>query len=582
MTQGKLRLLFGLAAASALVALTVACGDDSTTATKTAAPAGSATGSTGASAAATTAPAGTKGGEITVQQTEPQSFDPTWSQFGQDISVERMAWRGLYRLDKDNKPQPEMAASAPQIAADGKTYTIKLRSGLKWSDGKPLLAKDFVAGLIRTCDPDNAGNYQYVVSDIVGCDDYYNPDNQKKTDAEKQALRDKVAVRAVDDLTVEIKLINAQPTFTIILALWATFPIPSHIVTTPGAKWPSVDKLAYNGPFKIQSYAAKDNVVLVRNDNYYGTQALLDKITMKFIDKLDVAENAYRAGQLQMTQANLVNLAVIKADPTLGKEYVQTARAATRAIHINQLHKPLDNYEVRLALAQATDRATLIKVAFNGAHVLSTTWMPPNVVAGGVTATSFAKTTGYDPEAAKKHLEKAGYPGGKDFPKLVFVISDTPDRKATAEFVKEQWKKILNIDIDVQVVDGKTRAARFLALDYDLFFGGWSQDYPDPENWVLGLWNTGGSGNHYGVSDPKLDELYKKAQFNTNDEERRAQWREINVLLSENPMDAGVVLYQESFNYLINPKLKGAKENATVQDGTLAGDWNAEAWSLSK
>ncbi len=150
-----------------------------------------------------------------------------------------------------------------------------------------------------------------------------------------------------------------------------------------------------------------------------------------------------------------------------------------------------------------------------------------------------------DPDAASAARVVYEYFGGKEkFPNVKDELMDAVDQGDAAEFSEEE---VL-----------------------------------DPENWVLGLWNTGGSSNHYGVSDPKLDELYKKAQFNTNDEERRAQWREINVLLSENPMDAGVLLYQESYNYLINPKLKGAKENATVQDGTLAGDWNAEAWSLSK
>jgi oligopeptide transport system substrate-binding protein len=481
-------------------------------------------------------------------------------------------------LNKDNKAEPELAASLPAISSDGKTYTVKMKPGLKWSDGQPLTAKDVVAGIQRTCDPDNAGNYKDTISNIVGCDEFYSA--ASKTAAEKSALMAAVGVKATDDSTVEFKLESAQPTFTLVLSLWMTFPSPSHIVKTSSEAWPDVTKLAYSGPYKVQEYKAKDQAVLVRNDNYYGTAANIDKITMKYIDKLDVAENAYRADQLQMTRVNLTNLQVVKADPKLGKEYFQVPGVTTRAVHMNLKVKPLDNAKVRLALSQATDRETLNKVAFQGAYIPSTTWMPPAVVGGGVKEDSFAGTIGFNAEKAKKNLADAGYADGKGFPALTITVNDVPDRVATAEFLKEQWKKVLNIDINIEVVDSRTRAAKFTSEDYQLFPGGWTQDYPDPENWVAGLFNTGGANNHYGVSDAKLDDLFKKALFNTNDEERRTQYREINKLLSEDPLLAGPVLYQESFNYIAKSNLKGPKENAGPLDAFLAGDWTIETWYL--
>lgn len=569
MMRFKPRFLFGLLAVLAISLLMVACGDDDDD------------DDGGADATATQAGDTPKrGGEITMVYPEPDSFDPHYSAFAQDIGVQRMVWRGLYRLNKDNKAEPELAASMPTISSDGKTYTVKLKSGLKWSDGAALTAKDFVAGIQRTCDPDNAGNYKDTIGNIVGCDEFYAA--SKESAEQKTKLRDAVGVKATDDTTVEFKLENAQPTFTLILSLWMTFPSPAHVVKTSSEAWPDVTKLVYNGPYKIIEYKAKDQAVLVRNDNYYGTPANIDKITMKYIDKLDVAENAYRANQIDITRVNLTNLTVVKADPTLGKEYFQVPGVTTRAVHMNLAKKPLDNAKVRLALSQATDRDTLNKVAFQGAYIPSTTWMPPAVVGGGITETSYSKTVGFNADQAKKTLAEAGYPDGKGFPVLTITVNDVPDRKATAEFLKEQWKKILNIDITIEVVDSKTRAAKFTSEDYELFPGGWTQDYPDPENWVAGLFQTGGANNHYGVSDTKLDDLFKKASFNTNDEERRSQYREINKLLSEDPLLAGPVLYQESFNYIAKTKLKGPKENAGPLDAFLAGDWNIEAWYLEK
>ena len=139
----------------------VACGDDDDDDTGN--------GSTGTPSGGTPI----RGGEITIVYPEPESFDPHYSAFAQDIGVQRMVWRGLYRLTLGNKTEPEMAASMPEISSDGKTYTVKLQAGLKWSDGQPLTAKDFVAGIHRTCNPDNAGNYKDTIGNIVGCDEYY-------------------------------------------------------------------------------------------------------------------------------------------------------------------------------------------------------------------------------------------------------------------------------------------------------------------------------------------------------------------------------------------------------------------------
>lgn len=556
--------LLGLFAIFVVSLISAACGDDDDDEGGTATPGGGGEPN--------------RGGEVTIAYPEPASFDPHYSSFAQDIGVQRMVWRGLYKLNGENQPEPEMAAALPEISDDGKTYTIELKADLKWSDGDDLTADDFVAGIQRTCNPDNAGQYKDTIGNIVGCNDYYNAADA--SDAEKETLRNAVGVKALSPTELEITLANAQPTFTQILSLWMTFPSPSHIVTDPGMPWPDVTELAYNGPFMIESYTPKDSAVVVRNDNYAGEPAYLDKITMRYIDQLDVAENAYRADQIDVTRANLTNLNAIKADPVLGKEFIQVGGVTTRAVHMNLNKEPLDNYLVRLALSQATDRETLNTVAFQGAYIPSTTWMPPAVVGGGVTEETFNDIVGFDPEAAKDNLAEAGYPDGEGFPVLTITVNDVPDRRATAEFLKEQWKQILNIDVNIDVVDSATRAQRFTAEDYDLFPGGWTQDYPDPENWVAGLFNSDGANNHYGVADDDLDALFEKAFFNTNDEERREQYRQINEMLSSAPLLVGPVLYQESFNYLIKPNLYGPREFVGPTDAHLAGDWNVEAWYL--
>src|SRR5574341_949520 len=172
------------------------------------------------------------GGELTLQSLEFASLDPHFSSFLEDISLERMLWRGLYTLDVDNVPQPAMASAAPTVSDDGLTYTIKLREGLKWSDGDDLTADDFVAGIHRTCNPDNAGQYEYVLTNVPGCDAHYT--NEAGFDPE---LEKEIGVRAVDPSTIEFKLLEPQPTFPIILSLWMTFPSPVHLFPNSSDPW---------------------------------------------------------------------------------------------------------------------------------------------------------------------------------------------------------------------------------------------------------------------------------------------------------------------------------------------------------
>ena len=205
MTKSKWQLLLSMFAIFAIMAFAAACGDDDDddTGGTTASPT-----SGGAAPTSVAKPSGT----ITIRTVQFESWDPHFSDFNQDIEHFFMVWRGLYHLDKDSKPQPAMADGMPTVSAAGKTYTVKLKKDMKWSDGQPLDANDFVLGVQRTCNPDNAGHYQYILTAIVGCDDYYGA--AKKTAEEKTALQKAMGVRAVDATTIEFKLTDPQPTFT--------------------------------------------------------------------------------------------------------------------------------------------------------------------------------------------------------------------------------------------------------------------------------------------------------------------------------------------------------------------------------
>ncbi|MGH9195795.1 MAG: ABC transporter substrate-binding protein, partial [Acidimicrobiia bacterium] len=348
--RGWRYLPLSLMAVGALVAFAACGGDDG----------GDAGGEE--SPGATEAPTGGRidGGDLTVQSVEFATLDPHFSSFAQDISLHRMLWRGLYTLDIDNAPQPSMAASEPEISADGLTYTVALKDGLQWSDGDDLLAEDFVAGIIRTCNPVNAGEYQYVLTEIVGCDDYYGADPAADDLATLEAA---VGVRAVDDLTVEFTLSTEKPTFPIILSLWMTFPVPVHLdrfanatPDAPGDWGTDPTALAYNGPYILTSYTAQQSVELAPNPNWAapaGVSPTLDTLTIRFIDDLAQAANAYRTGELSSTDVDLTQLETLQTEFGVDEEYFKFLAPSTRGLEMNLEKPPLDNPDVRVALSKA-------------------------------------------------------------------------------------------------------------------------------------------------------------------------------------------------------------------------------------
>lgn len=533
---------------------------------------------------ATTAPSGERidGGALTVATVEVDSLDPHYSSFSQDISLARMIWRGLYALDIDNVPVPAMAAADPEVSGDGKTYTVTLKDGLQWSDGDDLLAEDFVMGVYRTCNPVHAGEYQYLLTNIVGCDEHYT--NEAGYDA---SLEEAIGVEAIDDLTVEFTLNEAQPTFTIILSLWMTFPAPVHLLPESSDLWPepapgAPGELAYNGPYVLADYEAGDHATLEPNPNWVGDiQPTLDTLTLRFIDDFAVADNAYRTGEVDFANVDESQLGAIVSE--FGEsgvgEYLKVDVPITVGLQMQLDAPPLDDLDVRLALGRAFDREQLNEVVYSGGHTPTTSWIP--LGDGGDEPDAFEDIIGFDVEAAQQHLADAGYPDGEGFPVLTMLVRDNPPSRGVAEFLQESFRTNLGIDTEIEVVDGPTRSARYTAEDFELFPGGWQHDYPDPENWILGQYETGGSLNNVNCSNPDIDELVEAARFNTDNEERLQQYKDINRLIAEDV--CGISPYLHFANhYLIKPYIVGMMENATGQDAVIAGDWTAESWGRSE
>jgi oligopeptide transport system substrate-binding protein len=582
--------LFLLLAASMTATLVVAaaCGGGTSSSDKTATA--SASGGGGKTAVATgqanAAPADQQ--KITIQQPEPEFYDPHRSNFEQDIAVERMLFRGLYNLTDDGnggvKVVAGMAAGDPTV--NGSVYTVKLKPGLKWSDGQPLTAADFVYGFQRECDPDVASPYQYVLGaglgELKGCDDLAN----NKDASKKQALVDALGVKAVDDTTIQFTLNKPIATFTTIWSLWATFPSRQDVITKFGDKWTEPANIVTNGPYTLKEVVAKDHATLVPNPNWAGQKPTIQQITIKFIDDLSAAFKAYQNGELQSTQVLATDTTVIKGNSSLKDQLIIVPSARITTIEVQMKDPVLGGsgisdqkaYGVRLALARAINRQQLVDAVYDGVHTPAEYWVVKGLK-GYQGSQPFDSTIGYNVDAAKKALADAGYLNGQGLPTFTLIYRDTPERRNEGAFLQKAWGDI-GIKVDTQFVDSKARSAAFNHEQFQLFQGGWQLDYPDIENPLVGLFDTGGGNNKYNCSDPAADAAYKEASSATSEDARIKAYQKVETEIVTKL--CGIIpMYQDSLPFLVSPKLGGVVSNGVINAGT-PGNYCVECWYVKK
>ncbi len=587
---------------SATLVLAAACSSDDD---KDKTPVGK-TQAAGATTSAADAQAPADQQKITIQLGEPEFYDPHRSNFEQDIGVERMLFRGLYNLTDDGKGGvkvvPAMAEGEPKVvsspAALGRlaaplgadtVMTVKLKAGLKWSDGQPLTAADFVYGIQRECDADVASPYQYVLGaglgELKGCDALFT-----NTDAaQKPALTAALGIKALDPTTLEITLNKPVATFTTIWSLWATFPSRKDVIEKFGDKWTDPANIVVNGPFTIKELVAKDHVTLAPNPNWSGQKPALQSITIKFIDDLSAAFKAFQTGELAMTEVLATDTTVAKKDTALKDQVLVVPSARITVVEV-QMKDPilganggtpeavLKAYNLRLALSRAINRQALVDVVYDGVHAPATYWVVKGLK-GFQGNEAFDKTIGYNLEAAKKALADAGYANGAGLPTFKIIYRDNAQRRNEADFLAKAWGD-LGIKIDPQFVDSKTRSAAFNSEDFQMLPGGWQLDYPDIENPLVGLFDTDGGNNHYNCSRPDVDAAFKAAASATSDAARIKAYQDVETSIVNNL--CGIIpMYQDAKPYLVSKKLGGVLGNGTIDAGQ-PGNYCVECWFVKK
>jgi peptide/nickel transport system substrate-binding protein len=369
---------------------------------------------------------------------------------------------------------PGLIEALPEVSEDGKTYTMKLRSGLKYSDGSPVKANDFEHSVKRLITLESGGA-SFFTSTISGAEEY------QKAGKAKGDIKGIEADDQTGEITVELKDANGQ--FPFILSMPFSAPVPGDTPFEVLTKNPPPG----TGPLKITSVDGSRRFVMEKNENYVEIPGLqkahVDKITV------NVVQNNERS-----IQDVLQNKADWMDDPSAGdalREFKNTAKEryeepvtnSTYYFFLNQKTKPFDNPEVRKAVHYAIDKRALAKL-FGGQLEPGCNFLPPGMQGyEKIEDCPFGDPNAApDLEKAKQMIKDAGVEGDK-----VTVWGNTEDQtKKVTEYLESVMKEI-GFDAKSQIVDGEVYFQTIGAqkTKAQAGFANWFQDYPHPANFMF-------------------------------------------------------------------------------------------------
>ncbi len=483
-----------------------------------------------------------------VLNNEPDTIDPTITNNSFATPFIMNCFEGLVTYDETGTVVPGNAESWSSND-DMTVYTFKLREGLKWSDGTPLTANDYVYSALRVLDPATGGMYVNMISDyVVKGAEYF----------AGEAAAEEVGIKAVDDQTLEFSLVAPCPYFVDLVSMWVYFPVQQATIEANGDSWTTkADTYVCNGPFKITEIKMGESYTLEKNENYWNADSVtLEKLTYRYILDLATALTAYENDEVDGVRTiQSSDLARLLAE-NVG---VQTAGSyGTVYYNINCAAEPYDNPLVRKALCLAIDRTKLINNVAQIEAVPAFSFYAPGYAVDGKDLvegrSNFELSETADAEAAKAALAEAGYPDGEGFPTLKLSYYTDDNVKKIAEAIKEMWETNLGITVEISSADWGVFYEDVKAGNYEVAAMGWSADYVNPMSF-LPLLYTDDSNNNSFYSNPEYDALVDQVKTENDPVKFAELVKQADELVSaEYPV---LPLYYKSNNYLLKDYVEG-------------------------
>jgi peptide/nickel transport system substrate-binding protein len=463
-----------------------------------------------------------RGGHITIARIEDStSFDKTNVFQNESIWLAEQINESLYEAGNDGKTLKPWLATSYTKSKDGKTYTFKLRKGVKFSNGKPMTAADvkFSIDDARA----QAKGWGYLDAAIKSID-------------------------APDPSTVVFHLKFPWAPFVADIALFANGIIPKDF----GGE---TRKAFYThpvgtGPFMWDKRVVGQSVTFKRNPFYWQKgKPYLDGVTWTFVTDENTRELQLRGGQIQVDEFPPFN-SIDKLKKASGITMSLFPSTRTDYLEMNELYAPLKDVHVRRAISYAVDRASIVKSVLFGYGKPANSFLPPQVPyydknAGGLQ---------YDMTKAKAEMAKSKYPKGF---KVQLLVGAGAQVENTIGQILQSSLKELGIIVTFKTEDTSTEFNDVQANKHQLAFSYWTMDIADPDELVtFAIDPKGGAFSFYThYNNPTVTKLSHQAQREVNPAKRAVLYSKLQrIAASEANLG---YMYYSPYRWAYTSKLHG-------------------------
>ncbi len=404
-----------------------------------------------------------------------------------------------------------LAADWPTISDDGLEYTFKLREGVTFPDGTPFNADAVIFSIqdrVIEMEKTLAGEVAFLVSAYID------------------------HVEKVDDYTVKFVLPAPVGFFP---QLVATNP---YKIVNPNT-WSTEEYQADNysggiGRYVCTSWKRDEEAIFERNETYYGTPAVADKVIVRYFADAAAMALALENGEIDVAWKTLLPADLQRLDASPDIVVQQGPGTEIRYVVYQSQIDPISDPRVRQALALLLDRAQIADVGFQGTKVPLYSMVPPGFLGHKVFYPEDP-----DVEQAKALLADAGFDESNP---LVMDLWWSPDHYGDTEadvvaIIKDNYEASGVIQVNLQSAEWATYKVYRNEGTMPVFLLGWYPDYLDPDNYTFPFAHssaTTGIGSRY--NNPDMDALLEQAMKETDDAARAALYEQIQEMwFDENP-----------------------------------------------
>ncbi|MDR1060360.1 MAG: peptide ABC transporter substrate-binding protein [Clostridiales bacterium] len=494
---------------------------------------------------------------------EPQTIDPQLNTSVDGAIMIHHMFEGLMKWVDDGAGNAVLAEGQAEsydkaANADGTiTYTFHLRDGIKWSDGQPVTAQDFVNGLQRLVNPATAADYNYIVGGII-------LNAQEIMDSADGKQPEDLGVAAIDEKTLTITLVNECPYFIELLAFPPLFPTRKDLIDANGDQW-TFDPATYigNGPYKLTDWEHNSYIYTAKNENYYDYGKLgPDTIRYVLMDDHNAILSAYRSGELDFIENMPVDeIPNLKESGELViADYIGTYYASF------QVQKaPFDDPRVREAFTLTIDRQNITDNITRTGEVPADGFVPSGINDANPSGDDFRTVGGgwysinpedyaANAERARELLADAGYPGGEGFPVVEYLYNTDSRHQAIGEALQADWQRELGVTVTLANQEWGVFLETRKEGNFQIARNGWIADYNDPISF-LEMWVTGSGNNDAQYSNPAFDALIANTRSIADPAERMKALHDAEKLMQDDFMLGPIYFYTQK--YMLNPEIKG-------------------------